>query len=112
MRWKLLIIASLAAALVGAGAAWAVARLAADPSGAGGTGGAVLAASLIAPVAAITFASIFVYRHTARRRSVQAMATALLATALTLAALLAGSLVGREWPVEAAPIHSPTAGNS
>jgi hypothetical protein len=112
MRWKLLFTAALAAALAGAGMIVVVARLLAAPAGDFGGTGAAAVASLLAPLASITFASIFVYRHTARRRSIQAMATALLAAALTLAALLASSLLWRDRAVETAPTQSPSASNS
>ncbi len=88
MRWKLLIAASLLAATVGAGAV-----LVATYFALGGPPGEVppawlLAVAVLAPLAATTFAAVFVYRHTARRRTLQAAATALLAALLTLAALL------------------------
>lgn len=93
MRWKLLLAASVLAAAVGAGLSLCLAywllgstrRITARPDGA-------VLATLLFPVAAVAFASLFVYRHTARRRSLQAMATALLTASLTLAAILAGSL--------------------
>jgi uncharacterized membrane protein len=111
MRWKLLIIASLTAAIVGTGAAAAAARFLAGAGDASDRPGAAAAAGLLAPLVSITFASIFVYRHTARRRSVQAMATALLAAVLTLAALLAGSLLWGGRTLETAPTQTPAAGN-
>ena len=92
MRWKLLIAASLAAAAAGAGACWAAERFLLP----GGFAGApVWAASLalLAPLGANTFAAVFVYRHTARRRALQAAATALLASLLTLAALTLGPIL-------------------
>ena len=90
MRWKLLIAASLVAALVGAGASLLVARFL--PAGPAGTAWAVL----LLPLGAVAAASVFVYRHTARRRTLQAMATALLASLLMLTGLVAGSiLLGR-----------------
>jgi hypothetical protein len=91
VRWKLLIAASLVAAIVGAGACLLAARLlpAASPSAA--APGAAWAVLLL-PLGAVATASVFVYRHTARRRSLQAAATALLASLLTLTALVAGSV--------------------
>jgi hypothetical protein len=91
LRWKLLIVASLLAFIVGTGACVTAVRLLS-------TRGATLpvwaaVAALAAPVACVVYASIFVYRHTARRRTLQAAATALLASTLTLAALLLGSLL-------------------
>lgn len=95
MRWKLLILASLAAATAGASALLAAARFLLDPARAVTQTGWVAAATLIVPVAATAFACVFVYRHTARRRALQAAATALLAALLTLTALLLGSLLTR-----------------
>lgn len=83
MRWKLLIAASLLAAAAGAGAFYAAWYFL--PAGWGGRWTGAL--SLLAPLCAITYAAIFVYRHTARRRQLQAAATALLASLITLAAL-------------------------
>jgi hypothetical protein len=95
LRWKLLIAASLLAAAAGAGACYAAARLVL-PAGAPGWAAAL---PLLAPLGATAYASVFVYRHTARRRALQAAATALLASLLTLAALTLGSfLSGRPGP--------------
>lgn len=91
MRWKLLIAASLLAFVVGTGACAFVVRIFAARGGALPVWAAVLAFAL--PVACVVYAGIFVYRHTARRRTLQAAATVLLASALTLAALLLGSLL-------------------
>jgi hypothetical protein len=49
--------------------------------------------ALLVPIAAVAAASIFVYRHTARRRRLQAMLTALLASILTLTILLLNSVL-------------------
>ena len=85
MRWKLLIAASLLAAAAGAGAyfgaTFLLLALWAGPPGWAHT------LMLLAPLAAIIFASIFVYRHTPRRRGLQAAATAVLAALVTLASL-------------------------
>lgn len=91
MRWKLLIVASLLAFVVGTGACVTAVRLLASSGGMLPAWAAVVA--LVLPVACVVYASIFVYRHTARRRALQAAATALLASTLTLAALLLGSLL-------------------
>jgi hypothetical protein len=92
LRWKLLIVASSLAFVVGTGACVAAVRLLAARGGGALTPWAA-ALVLLAPLASVTYASIFVYRHTARRRALQAAATALLASMLTLAALLVGSLL-------------------
>jgi hypothetical protein len=103
MRWKLLIAASLLAAIVGAGACLLAAHFLLGASPARGW---AATAVLLLPLGAIAAASVFVYRHTARRRSLQAMATALLASLLTLTALLAGSLLLHRPAPYAAPAES------
>jgi hypothetical protein len=98
LRWKLLIAASLLAAAAGAGVCYAAARYLV-PAGGANAQGWVAALPLLAPLGATTYAAIFVYRHTARRRALQAAATALLASLLTLTALtLASVLSGRAAP--------------
>ena len=87
MRWKLLIAASLLAAAAGAGAFYAAEYLlstlwASAPAWAD-------ALLLVGPLGAIIFASIFVYRHTPRRRALQAALTALFGSLVTAAAVLA-----------------------
>jgi hypothetical protein len=109
LRWKLLTLASLVAALVGAGACIAAARFLSAPAPGPGQSGWAVAAALVVPVAAITFASVFVYRHTARRRALQAAATALLAALLTLTALLVASLLTRRATPELLPPPPPSA---
>ncbi|HJR08470.1 MAG TPA: hypothetical protein VJ842_14510 [Pyrinomonadaceae bacterium] len=92
MRWKLLIITSLVAALVSAGGCLALVywlRGVANPLSAPPT---LLAAVIILPLVIFTLAGIFVYRHTARRRKLQAAATVLLSITLTLAALFAAQI--------------------
>ena len=109
MRWKLLLIASLAAAVLGAGGSLGVAYwlrgvpqrfTALDP---------LLLCTLIIPLIAITYATIFIYRHTARRRKLQATITVLLALILTLLALSSSTLllVRRAPAVRPAPTPTP-----
>jgi len=94
MRWKLLIAASLLAAAAGAGAVLAFTYFALGPAPEVATAentaqiGWLLVVLILFPLAATTYASVFVYRRTARRRTLQAAATALLSVTLTLAALL------------------------
>jgi Na+/H+-dicarboxylate symporter len=92
VRWKLLIITSLVAALLNAGGCLALVywlRGSANPSGAQPL---LLVAVIIAPLVIYTLAGIFVYRHTARRRKLQAAATVLLSIILTLAALVVAQI--------------------
>jgi purine-cytosine permease-like protein len=100
MRLKLVIAASVLAAVVGAGICIALvlgvfsARALSNP-------GLLVTSTLLLPIATITFASIFVYRHTARRRKLQAFLTAILAIILTLGLFIATSiLTGRYRPLE------------
>ena len=104
MRWKLLLIASLLATLVGAGATLGIIiGILGSPARYTAPDMAVLGTLLI-PVAAITFASIFVYRHTARRRKLQAMATALLAIILTLSIFILSSVLTSKSAPETPPV--------
>jgi hypothetical protein len=89
LRWKLLIAASLLAA-AGAVACYVAAHYLLSPSS---PPSAVVPLALPAPLGAITFASVFVYRHTPRRRAPQAVATALLASLLAFAGLAAWPLL-------------------
>lgn len=86
MRWKLLLIASLIAGLVGSGATIAIIifLLGSPRRLAPGSVDILAFAPLIIPIAMIIVASIFVYRHTSRRRKLQAMITALLSALVML----------------------------
>jgi hypothetical protein len=88
VRWKLLIITSIVAALLNAGgmralAHWGLAFI--TPPGAMLPG--LSARGAVVPLLFTALACVFVYRHTARRRKLQAALTALFALVLTLAAL-------------------------
>jgi cytochrome bd-type quinol oxidase subunit 2 len=93
MRWKLVIIASLAAAIIGCGL-WSALVI-----GIFGTAKALarndwlLLASAIVPLAIAVYSGVFVYRHTARRRKTQATFTVILALLLTLGTYLVLSQV-------------------
>ncbi len=100
MRWKLLIITSLVAALLSAGGIRALAYwmdafmkpLSEQPY--------MLAGLIVIPLVVTTLAGIFVYRHTARRRKVQATLTAFLSIILTVAALLIIARILPKRPLE------------
>ena len=99
MRWKLVIAASLLAAAASAGVLYAAWHFLLAPWGGREAPLWAAAVTLLAPLAAIAYAAVFVYRHTARRRQLQAAATALLASLLALAALtLVPMLTGRPAP--------------
>jgi hypothetical protein len=92
MRLRLVIAASLLAAVAGAGSCIALV-LGVFTLKALSSPGLLLASTLLLPAAAIIFASIFVYRHTARRRKLQALLTAILATVLTISLFMFASIL-------------------
>ncbi len=88
MRWKLIIITSLIAALINTSGCIALASW---------TNGLInplaiqhfpFAAIYILPLVIITLVGVFVYRHTARRRKLQSMVSVILSLILIVAALL------------------------
>jgi integral membrane sensor domain MASE1 len=100
MRLRLVLAASLLAAIVGAGSCIALV-LGVFSAEALSKPGLLVSSTLLLPIAAIVFASIFVYRHTARRRRLQAFLTAILAMLLTLAFFISASILsGRRNPGE------------
>ena len=110
MRLKLVLGASSLAAIVGAGLCIAAllafsssVQLFSYPS-------LLLISTFLLPTAAIVFASIFVYRHTSRRRKLQAFMTAVLATTLTIGFLMLASIVSARREEPPAPT-SPVAQN-
>ena len=109
MRWKLLVIASLAAVVAGAGGSAGLLYLLAGRAGPTARAGWLVLAALLLPLAAITYASVFVYRHTARRRKLQAAATALASLALTLAIYVAFAVFTTccEPPLQMPPAPTP-----
>lgn len=92
MRLKLVLAASLLAAIVGAGSCIALV-LGVFAVKAWSSPGLLVTSTLLLPIASIIFASIFVYRHTARRRKLQAFLTATLSTVLTLALFIGASIL-------------------
>jgi len=92
MRLKLVFAASALAALVGAGSCIALV-LGVFSAKALSSPGLLVTSTLVLPVATIVFAAIFVYRHTARRRKIQALLTAIIATLLTLTFFILASIL-------------------
>ena len=89
MRWKLVVLSSVAAAFIGVGlwsllvilffgSAWKLAHSNSN-----------LLASTLIPLGVAIFSGFFVYRHTARRRRLQAIVTVLLSVVLTPVAYVA-----------------------
>jgi hypothetical protein len=92
MRLKLVFLASLLAAIAGTGSCIALV-LGIFSRQALSNPGLLVALTLLLPLATIIFASVFVYRHTARRRRTQAFLTLVLATLLTVALLIVTSIL-------------------
>src|SRR4030095_8364278 len=112
MRLKLVIITSLLAAIAGAGASIAIILVGFSAIPSLRPPGPLLIATLLLPVVAVLLGSIFVYRHTARRRKLQAFMTALLATFLSLCLfLLASILSARRNQLQPPAPSSPSATN-
>jgi hypothetical protein len=92
VRWKLLLIVSLLSSLLGAGCVIffggpSILERELPP------GLFAALAVVLPPFVFVTAASIFVYRHTSRRRKLQAVLTVLFAGFLTLALVAAGVLL-------------------
>ena len=106
MRLKLVLAASVLAAVIGAGSCIALV-LGVFTVKALSNPGLLVASTLLLPIASIVFASIFVYRHTARRRKLQAFLTAILAILMTLSFFILASVLtsrgGLADPTEAGP---------
>lgn len=92
MRLKLVVLVSLLAAIVGAGSCIALV-LGVFTREAVSNPGLLVASTFLLPLATIVIAAIFVYRHTARRRRLQAFLTLILATILTLAIFVVTSIL-------------------
>ena len=100
MRLKLVFASSALAAVLGAGSCIALV-LGVFSVEALSRPGLLVASTLLLPIATIVFAAIFVYRHTARRRKLQALLTTLIATLLTLALFIVASVLSaRRVPTE------------
>jgi ABC-type transport system involved in multi-copper enzyme maturation permease subunit len=93
MRWKLLLICSLLATLLGTGATIGIILGFFGSPEAFGASTRFAIAILAIPVVAIVAASIFIYRHTSRRRRLQALLTALLTGVLTISILVLSSVL-------------------
>ncbi len=92
MRLKLVVIASFLAAVVGAGSCIALV-LGVFSRAALLSPGLLVLSTFLLPLATIIFASIFVYRHTARRRRLQAFLTVVLAALLTISLFILAAIV-------------------
>lgn len=109
MRLKLVFISSVIAAVIGAGGSIAIILVVfssltplAKPS-------AIVFSTFLLPLVATLIASIFVYRHTARRRKLQAALTTIVSLLLILAAFVVASVVtSRSHPPQPQPVLQGT----
>jgi hypothetical protein len=104
MRLKLVFIASLVAANLGTGLAIAIILFTFSSLEPITTPGLLIFSTYLLPLLTTLLAAIFVYRHTARRRKLQAALTVLVTLLLTLALfLIASILTSRPGPVQPEP---------
>jgi hypothetical protein len=95
MRWKLLVMTSVAASLVG-GALWsALVAVLFGPASVVARRDWLLPLSLVVPLGIAAFAGYFVYRHTSRRRKTQAVITVIVALFFTA---LIHFAIAHSWP--------------
>jgi hypothetical protein len=104
MRLKLVFVASLVAAVAGAGGAIAIILFVFSSLTPMMKPGALVLSTFLLPLVSTLIASMFVYRHTARRRRLQAALTALIALFLTVAIFLSASFAtSRSRPIQPQP---------
>ena len=93
MRLKLVFLSSLIAAIAGAGGAIAIILFVFSSLEPLIKPGIAVISTLILPLVATFIAAMFVYRHTARRRKLQAALTTLISLLLIVAAFVIGSIL-------------------
>jgi uncharacterized membrane-anchored protein len=93
MRLKLVLITSLLGALIGSGISVAIILVVFSSLNPPAAPGLLALATLAPPLLAVLLASVFVYRHTARRRKLQALLTAILVTVVSLAVFVIASII-------------------
>jgi purine-cytosine permease-like protein len=103
MRWKVLILASLAAAIAGVGLALIITLVCYNSLSELVTHGLPAMGTLTILLMAIAFAGFFVYRHTARRRKLQTTLAVLFTLVFTAAAFALGSFVTPKLHLSRAP---------
>ena len=104
MRLKLVIISSLVAAIAGAGSAIVIILAVFSSLKPITSPGLLVASTYLLPTIMIVLAAMFVYRHTARRRKLQAALTAILAVFLTITFFVVASIItARREPTDPQP---------
>ncbi len=103
MRLKLVFISSLVAAIVGAGSAIAIILSVFSSLKPIASPGLLVLSTYLLPTLMIVLSTTFVYRHTARRRKLQAILTAVIALLLTITFFVIASIVtSRTEPIQIA----------
>jgi hypothetical protein len=111
MRLKLVLISSLIAAITGAGSAIAIIVSVFSSLHEIAAPGLLVVSTYLLPILTTLLASIFVYRHTARRRKLQAILTATIAAILTILLFVVASvLLARREPVQPQPVPQHNVG--
>ena len=101
MRLKLVLISSLIAAVIGAGSAIAIVLIVFASLKPIAAPGLLVSSTYLLPVLTTLLAAIFVYRHTARRRRLQATLTAIITLVLTISLFVLASIItARRTPIE------------
>ena len=104
MRLKLVLISSLVAAVVGAGSAIAIIFSVFSSLQPMTKPGLLVLSTYLLPILMTLLAAVFVYRHTARRRKLQALLTAMIALLLTILLFIVASIVtARREPAQPQP---------
>jgi hypothetical protein len=93
MRLKLVLISALLAAVAGAGSAIAIILSVFSSLKPITAPGLLVVSTYLLPTLATLLASIFVYRHTARRRRLQALLTAIITVLLTILFFVLASII-------------------
>jgi predicted anti-sigma-YlaC factor YlaD len=105
MRLKLVLISALVAAVVGAGLPIAIILSVFSSLKPITAPGLLVVSTYLLPALTTLLASMFVYRHTARRRRLQAMLTAIIALLLTILLFVTASIAtSRTEPVQPQPV--------
>jgi ABC-type Fe3+-siderophore transport system permease subunit len=108
MRLKLVFIASIIGALTGAGSAVAIILAMFSSLNPIASPGILVGAIFLLPITTCLLAAVFVYRHTARRRKLQAFLTAVLAISLSLATFIVAFFVTSRPQPRQPPALQPT----
>ena len=109
MRLKLVLLCSVLAAIVGAGSSIAIIISVFSSLRPITSPGLLVLSTFLLPVLTVWLATLFVYRHTARRRKIQAALTTIIALLLTIAVFVLASIyTARKEPLPQPPVPQRT----